>query len=217
MKLRRLVAVTLAVMLVLCYALTPVEADAASRYKKSTLYTMCIKSGDYVYCTSNYHIYKVKLSTRKVTRIARYKYGRICNFKRLGDYLYFAEMLDGPWNGAIGRINLKTGKKSYLAKNAYGFYSINQKKIYYEYSKLEESPEGEVKSGHRVMNLDGSSKKKTKYEANPVTKKSNKRGYKVQSDFDFENYDWENTPKVNYYLKTPSGRIWLGKDDPDFI
>ena len=208
-SLRKSVALVISMMLIVTFAVAPIDSYAASKMVKSTTYSNTLKSGSFVYCTNGNKLFKVNLRTGKVKTMCKAKVGYITNLKIKNKYIYFNEMSLGTTGGRLNRISLKSGKKQVLAKNnVYPKYAIKGKKIYYEYSKV--SKNGSKVTRHkRVMNLNGKKKKSTKVKIKMNSKLTNAKGYMVDSDFDYASYDWGNFEPVNYFLKTPSRTYYL--------
>ncbi len=181
----------------------PVESvSAASKTKKMAVYS-CIKSGDTVYCSNDHRIFKVDLGTEKVTVLTGGK-GYPNRLKLKGKYLYYRDSYQGfdknGYSGYVYRIHVKTKAKKKLAGAT--AYAIKGKKLY---ATAERLMGNKLKTQKRVMKLNGKSKKKTKYKAKNSFKKTNRKGYYVTDDIDWENYD----QPANYYLRTPDGYILL--------
>lgn len=177
---------------------------AASKTKKMTAYRNTLKAGNIVYCTNGITIYKVNLSNSSVKKLTTSKIGYTTYLKKKGNYLYYLEMTQYGAGCRISRINLKTGKRTTLAKNTGPEYAISGKKIYYRYAKVTDN---DFKYYKRVMKLNGKTKKKTKYKASINSKLTNANGYKVIADLDPD--DWSRVEYTNYYLKTPNEDIFL--------
>lgn len=62
------------------------------------------------------------------------------------------------------------------------------------------------------MKLNGKSKKATKYKNKLSQKLTSKSGYSVRSTYNRFTYEYPDY--VDYYLKTPNGKIFLGSDYP---
>lgn len=206
---RKTLTVIVALMLVMTFVIAPSDTYAASKTVKSTTFNNTLKSGSTVYCTDSNKLYAVDLRTGAVRTLYTGKYGYVTNMKKKGNYLYFNEMSQGVEGGRLNRINLKTAKKQVLAKNnVYPQYAIRGSKIYYVYSKVSNNGNS-VKQYKKVMNLNGKKKKSTKTKIKMTSKLTNANGYFVNSDFDYNSYDWSNPAPVHYYLITPTGNYLL--------
>lgn len=178
------------------------NVHAAKKVKKMKVY-QCIKSGDTVYCSNDFHIFKVDLNTEDVTIMT----GGACYPNKLylkGKYLYYRDSFQGfdlkGYCGYLYRINVETMTKKKLAP--VDMYAIQGNKIYYTVGKLKGN---NIKTYKKVMELDGKSKKKTKYTAKNSYKDTNTAGYYVTDDVDWGDYD----QPASYYLSTPYADILL--------
>lgn len=164
---------------------------AGGKTKKMTVYSDVLVSGNYAYCAGFVGLYKVNLNTGKKTcLVKRNPSFMIHAMKKKGSYIYYE--VNGPISNDLYRVktNGKNGKKLYdgMDTKAMESYVILDRKIYITYGN----------NKNKVMNLDGSSKKKTSVKAKMIEKVSNKKGYKViekaKGDYFY------------YYLKYPSGK-----------
>ena len=200
MKKRGLVFLMIAVAVFVVVALKPVDSHAAT--KKMTAYST-IKSGNTVYCTSGWHILKVDLKTKKVTKLAKSKVIYCVNLKIKGKYLYYVDKSTGVGDASIYRINLKTNKKKKLAGSTGSDYVISGSKIYYQkWDRNKPLPT------NRTMKLNGKAKKKTKVRIKMTNKDTNTKNYSVYST---EPNDSD--PGADFYLATPDGDIFLIHED----
>ncbi|MGI6765686.1 MAG: hypothetical protein ACOX4R_00565 [Lentihominibacter sp.] len=188
------------------FSLVPVDSFAASKVKKSTVYS-CIKSKNVVYCENDFRVFKVNLDTQDVQVMADDKYREDPEYLKLkGNYLYYMGL--NPYEYCVNdlyRVNIKTFQKKRLASNVMA-YAISGSKIYYVTENYDTG-----KRTKRVMKLNGKSKKKTKYSAKMSDKYTNAGGYYVWDDYD-SSLDWGDEPEdewCNYYLATPNGDILL--------
>ena len=194
------------IMLALC-ALTPISNYAASSSVKANAYS-CIKSGDYAYVTTYAKIKKVDLNSGEITNLVKTEGYNLDFLQKKGNYLYYGVYGSGL-TFSLYRVNVKTGKKKCLEKNAaFGYvgencsgYVIKGSKIYFNKANKDCSSSRRYK-----MDLNGKNKKKTSTKAKMKRKNSNKEGYALNIKQLSEEYSNE------YYLKTPSGNIYLGKE-----
>lgn len=215
--LKRGLTVIISLFLIMEFVITPYDTYAASKTVKSTTYSNTVKSGSVVYCTDSIRLYKVNLKTGMVKTLYSNKHGYITNMKKKGNYIYFNEMPQDVEGGVLNRINLKTGKLKVLAKNnVYPKYAMTSKKIYYVYYKVSNNG-NTVKKHKMVMNLNGNNKKSTKVKIKMTIKETNAKGYRVESDCDWDKYDWSNSEPVSYYLITPDGDYLLETYDGPII
>ncbi len=187
---KRIVSILLIMVLVLSMATT--MSFAASKNKKMTAYTQCIKSGNTVYCLTFDGIYKVDIKKGKVTKFAEGGYFGCINMKLYKGYLYYVTSAQNG-NDYLYRVKVKNKKRYKLvgAPTDVLDYAVTKSKIYYSYT--DESVE---KSYYKEMKLNGKSKKNSKYMAVLTEKESNASGYSV-----IENYSGG---KFYVYLKTPT-------------
>ena len=183
-------------------------AQAGSTIKLPDLQSV-YKSGNYVYCIvygEPTAIYEINLKTKAKKAVLNPIIGLPRNVSKKGDYLYY--MMGG--NGLGGRLlyrkNLKTGKIKKLSKDWIEAYTLKGKKIYYTYF----TGGFGNKTAARVMKLNGKGKKKTSVRQKRVVRFTNNKNYKIYSSPIYDDYG--NYVKVNTYLKTPKGKIYLGYD-----
>lgn len=172
----------------------------ASKTKKMTVYSNCIKSGKMVYCATGSGVYKVNVKTKGKKKLCGgYNVGCLKLYK---GYLYFTNTADSGASN-IWRVKTNGKKKKKLANG--GRYAIKGKRIYYygeSYDKY-----GDIKKTFkRSMKRNGKNKKKSKYKVKNTVKKTNKKGYKIVYTYKFDEND---NQVVRYYLKTPSKKIYL--------
>ena len=212
MKKNRKIRIVLiaAVLLVFVFASASVSF-AASGTKRMTAYS-CVKSGSTVYCSGLRRIYRVDLNTGSVGRMKKPdNYAGVLRLK--SGYLYCTGNGQSGDSGIIFRIDLKTGRYDVLArktrlKNGRNGFVISGSKIYYSTVSFKS---GSAEYTNRVMKLSGKSKKTTSRKIKMTSKASNKRGYKVwRSEGYYVGDDY--FPRFDYYLKTPSGSIFLGTE-----
>ncbi len=212
--LKKTAIIMIAIAVMFSFTLVPTESNAATKVKKGTTY-QCIKvkNKKTVYCTNYNHVFKVSLKKKKVVKKWR-GYGYNDMLKLKGNFLYFNGHGNGIGYSHIYRINLKTNKKKLLVKNVYDAYVVSGKRIYY--AKVKYKDDGTMVTYNRVMWLNGTHKKKSKYKAKMTTKKTNSSKYYVWNDYDWESADTYDTP-INYYLHTPDGNILLETTDGPII
>lgn len=197
---RKISICTIAFLVMICMTVPTLGAA-----KKGSAYKV-VDHGGYVYCThkkgADATIFRVDKDSENKT--VYYEDNRAFDIVRMtvsGNYLYFQKYYgqDLTRKDGIFRINLKNGKMKKL-DTGYN-YIISKGKIYYQ--KYSFKRIGKWKN--RVMNLDGSKKKKSRYSVKAKTKESKVRGYKLKSksfDGGFEHKNW---------LVCPSGNeIYLG-------
>ena len=201
---KRTITAVLSITLILTLVIAPIDTYAASKTKKMVAYRNTLKVNNMVYCTNGITIYKVNLSNGSVKKLTTSKVGYTTHLKKKGNYLYYLEMTQYGAGCRISRINLKTGKRTTLAKNTGPKYALVGKKIYYRYAKTTNNGPKYYK---RVMKLNGKSKKKTKFKAVINSKLTNANGYMVIDDLNSD--DWSSVAYTNYYLRTPGKDIFL--------
>ncbi len=218
--LKKSVSLLLAIAVFFSFALLATnEANAASSGSlKSTTYEV-IKKGNTVYCATGAGIYKVKLKNKKaISKKCLFKvklHDNIVpeNMKIKGGYLYYTCLY--PVGEYMCRINLKTGKKEDVIvpgkghfQNSIGVsvlaYAFKGKKLY---AKIEydDGSLDNYRTRTFVSKLNGKSLEKTKVKIKFSSKHSNEKGYKI-----VEKYP-RGSNSVREYLKTPKGKIFLGK------
>lgn len=212
MKRNKIIVFLLVTALVIPFAIATNKVYAASEIKKMNSYK-CIKSGNTVYCVGFRNIYKVSLKTKSVNKMKNPgNYAGAIKLK--SGFLYCSGNGQSAETGVIYRVDIKKNKYKTLAKNVKfttgtpGFV-ISKSNVYY--TTIEFKRDGTTKYTNRVMKLNGKSKKKTTVKSKMTTKATNNSKYKVvkskayyTDDIDFPCYD--------YYLKTPSGKIFLGSE-----
>lgn len=222
----------LSIMLLLMVAFTcipvasgSIEASAAIKEMKGTVYSEVIKRGNTAYCAYNedgdYTILKVDLNTGKKTRLVRNAF-RMKGMKQRGSYLYYGVGFETPQFN-LYRVNVKTGKKQKLARvysvgSGYPAYVLGKTRIYYREAYWSKKTDF-VASRNRKIKLNGTDKKRLYNTRIRVSnKRANVSGYKViykgvnyHYDSDFEDYVYD---YYNCYLKKPDGsQIYLAKVD----
>ena len=152
----------MAMMLTLCVFSSAVQAKSPKG--KMTVYDNVIKSGKCVYCCDGYRIYRVNLKTGKVKNLV----------KKTGspDEAYFAMKKKGKY--IYCQYDMQLNKERLWVAD----YWISGKKLYYSGRTLEDIG---VK---RVMNLNGTSLKKSKLKCNMKRARSNVKGYRVIIKYD---------------------------------
>jgi hypothetical protein len=184
-----------------------VVSFGASKTKKMTAYTQCIKDGNTVYCNTKGGIYKVNIKTGKKKTLVKFKYPAyesIEGMKLKKGYIYYSysSLDDGA---AICRVKTSGKSKKTLADFIWSSrpqFCVGKNKIYYKSYKDYDSS----KVVKKKMKLNGKSKKKSSYNVKTKYKATNKSGYRVvevwQSDSDI----------CKYYLRKPNGKkIFLQK------
>lgn len=180
--------------LIVTVNLAATDTSAYSKTKKSNTYD-CIKSGNTVYCRDAAKVFKVNLTTRKVTLLKTIESSPMI---KKGKYLYFTTEA-GFMQYRIYRLNTKTGKGKYLTKAMeIGGFSVKGKYIYYQYN----TASGKTK--YMKMRLNGKGKHKTSCRPAGKYKPANVNGYSINWPGG-SNY----SIPYNYYLKTPKGNILL--------
>ena len=200
-----------------------IEANAATKVKKGTVYNQVIKKGNIVYCTYNENgnntVLKVNLKTGKKTKVVKNVYN-LRGMQIKGNYIYYGLGLEVPMF-YLYRVNIKTGKKQKLANvyslgNGHPAYVVGKNTIYYKDASWKEGTDI-IKSRNMQMKLNGKSKKKLSNTIiNIVCKNSNVSGYKViykGINYHYDNYIDEYTyDYYKCYLKQPNGKqIYLAK------
>ena len=95
----------------------------------------CVVKGKYAYCTNYHRLFRVNINTGKVKRLATTRRGYIDHLVVKGNYIYYSDHGNGSPDTEITRINLSTGKRQILAKNADATFVVKGSKIYYCYFK----------------------------------------------------------------------------------
>ena len=197
---RTISVICMAMMLTLCVFSSAVQAKSPKG--KMTVYDNVIKSGKCVYCCDGYRIYRVNLKTGKVKNLVK-KTGSpdeaYFAMKKKGKYIYCQYDMQGD-EIYIYRVKTNGKKVQKLNKERLWVadYWISGKKLYYSGRTLEDIG---VK---RVMNLNGTSLKKSKLKCNMKRARSNVKGYRV-----IIKYDENDSAKT--WLKKPDGeKIPLG-------
>ncbi|MBR3199996.1 MAG: hypothetical protein IKG17_01485 [Mogibacterium sp.] len=195
---RSLIASLLMAMMVV--SLSAPEAMAkSSKTKTMTAYNQVVVNGSYAYCSANGGLYKVNLKTgEKKLFVQPYDSESgtaIDSMKLYKGYLYYIDGSDV--NSLLHRIKL-SGKNKKALGNVVS-YAISNGKIYY---KIRNKSEKIVK---KSMKLNGSNKKKSRYNVKMKGRKSNKKGYYINQVLTHTD------PHNNYeyytdYLVTPSGK-----------
>ena len=194
---KRFLAGLLALMMVV--AMVP-GAFAAEKAKTVTMtaYHEVIKDGSTVYCVGYSGLYKVKL--KKGKPVSKKRLDSRCGgwMKKKGGYIYYVATPSGGLWSELRRVKISTAKgKKLVGDDCDLHYVIKGEKIYYrmvdEYGRTTK----------KVMKLNGKSKKKTSVKAVTKTKQTNAKGYSVKSS--------ESGDYMKDYLKTPKGKLYLGK------
>jgi len=194
----------LACIMVLAVAVSfmPISTFAATKSVKMMTYDQVLKTGSTAYCCGAEGVYRVKLSNGKVvSKKLLHKdpsygdYSHCEGMKKKNGYIYYQITSEGTLY-YLARVKASGGKYKTLAKlNDQGQvqYAIKGSKIYYK---------GDYGKTKKVMNLNGTGKKKTKVKAVTKHKNSNAKGYKVIMK--------QKGSKAITYLKTPKGTYKLG-------
>lgn len=206
MRMKRCVTAVVAVLLITAM-LAPAEAFAAPRVLKTTMYESVVKSGNVVYVAGGEGLYKVWLNrngSKKTSKLLRRYYDphvpaiSYGNMKKHGDYIYVNELSGGTLSNLV-RINVKTGKRKWLATSHDGAidFAIYNNKLYYSYVGSNDWTEKNA-----VMNLDGTNAKRTTTRVSARHWVSTTRGYYARVT--------DRGRTVTTYLKTPRGLYKLG-------
>lgn len=186
--LRSVLIVSLALFVALTTIAVPAEAESDMSVKKMTVYDKVLRIGNFAFCAvSDDAIYKVNLKTNKVRKLVAVSEVPH-SMRKNGSYLYYVESTMG--GNTLYRVSVKTGKRNRLGP--YYEYVISGNRIYCD---------------GRVMKLDGSCKKKSTTSIKMKSIKNSNKKYRLVMKY---------TPKDNgeqfkAWLKTPNGKIYLGK------
>ena len=192
--------------LVIMMVSVPAGAFAASKNTvKSNMYEI-FKQKSIVYVQCNSGLYRVKLKSGKpVSKRKIVKCGKKYAFEHFlvkGKYVYFKKTAGEKVT--LYRVK-KTGgmAKKLVTMPEFGEVAFKDKKIYYTYDGETDKNGKVIKIYKNVMNLNGTGKKNSKYEAVENDKYHNVKGYK---------YVFKATKSyLITYLKTPKGKIVLEK------
>lgn len=196
-------SITLILLMLWVVMPTMTEDIFAISSEEKTVYDEVIVKDNYAYCSYESGIARVDLDTHaiKILTSGWGSYDCIHSMKMKGGYIYFITGNTDEWFH-IYRIKKTGGKAKKLAKWA-DKYMIKGSKIYYTYIH---GAMNTFKVKHKVMKLDGSSKKGTKVKAVMKSRNSNQAGYDVVED-KYGRYS-------EYWLIEPDGEeTYLGSMD----
>lgn len=196
---RRVCTVLLAVVIALAFMVTTTaEVSAASKTVKMKSYDEVIKSGKYAYCNTFTGIYRYNLKTGQKKQLTKVEGDfAVTGMKKRGKYIYY--LYNGPMSNDLYRVSIYGGKakKIFNGFDTKGVesYVISGNKIYVTYGI----------NKHKVMKLNGKSKKKTGVTAKMTSAVSNKKGWKITRK--------QKGRYMYSYLKTPSKKVRISKGE----
>lgn len=205
----RITAVLLIVLMIVT-AFTPEAMASSGKTKKMTVYTQVIVKGNYAYCIARLGLYKVNLKTGHKKRLVKNMMpevdsGSVVTIKLHRGYLYY-EAAGALCDNGLCRIKTSGKKDKYLG-DVYN-YAIKKNRIFYTTYGASDS----VKK-KKQMSLNGKHKRKSKFKVKNKYRKSNKKGYYVETvlldeteDYDFDMDEWVIKEYYQYNLVMPGGR-----------
>lgn len=210
---RRILVVALISTLLL--TLVPMTSIAATKYKKSTVYSQVYKKGNTIYCICQTGVYKVNNSTNVVDRLVKNAEPDFCAFdymKYNKGYIYYYDE-NSACSGRLRRVGVASKKKKTIVGSTLGKYAISNNKLYYKEAHF--NNRGDISFRNKCCNLNGSGKKKSSYAPKMTVKQSNVDGYRITSEDTIipGTYDdgFVDVYSSFYLVKPDQTKVYLGR------